>query len=116
MAWFLLKIPEGVSRMNVMEKKNVVSTIGLRRLLYELKDLSQHVCIRIRVIGRMWTSDFHRIIEVTERGVILQNENRPKLLIISNLDSIVQFEIDLQFQSFEPHFHYEVEPVLESAV
>ena len=99
--------------MTVMENKNTVSTIGLRRLLYELKDLSHDVCIRTRVLGRMWTRDFHRIIAVTEKGVVLQNENQPKRLVIQSLDNIVQFEIDLQFQTFQPHFHYEVELVLE---
>lgn len=99
----------------IMKKKVVIPVFGLRRLLYDLKDLRPAVCIRFRILGRMWQPHFSKVVEMTEQGVILQNEKQLSLLI-HDLRSVVQFEIDSSFQNLEPHFHYNVEYVKESAV
>jgi hypothetical protein len=60
----------------------------------------------------MWQVNFHRITFLTERGVVLKNENDNKLIFIQDLTNVMQFEIDHSFREFEAHSHYNVTPEL----
>ena len=87
----------------------VVSTTQLRQLLTRLRDNPQSkVCIRTRCLGEMWHPNFTRVLMVTEKGVVLNDEVRVKAVIIPFLRDIIQFEIDKRFDEYEPHFHYTV--------
>ena len=33
-----------------------------------------------------------------------------EFITILDLDDVIQFEIDMRFQEFQPHFHYQVVP------
>lgn len=92
----------------IMTKNNQVPVLQLKRLLYELKDLRPDICVRFRLIGEMWQVSFHRIISLTEKGVVLNNEKDNKLIFIQDLSNVMQFEIDHSFREFEPHFHYSI--------
>ena len=49
-----------------------------------------------------------RVHEVTDKGVFLKDEQQNKIIFISDLKWIVQFELDGSIHSFAPNFHYEV--------
>jgi hypothetical protein len=80
----------------------------LRRLLYELKDKRPDICIRFRLMGQMWQSEFWRVVALTENGVALINAPSNQICIVKNLREVVQFEIDSRYQNFHPHDHYSV--------
>lgn len=95
----------------IMTKNNVVSVLQLRRLLHALIDSRPDICIRFRLIGEMWQTNHLRVIQMRENGVVLNDEGSTKMIFIQNLNNVMQFELDRAFQQYEPHFHYNVEPV-----
>jgi hypothetical protein len=80
----------------------------LRQLLYELKDKRPDICIRFRLIGQMWQSEFWRVVTLTENGVALINASNNQICIVNDLREVVQFEIDSRYQNFHPHDHYSI--------
>jgi hypothetical protein len=80
----------------------------LKRLLYDLHDKQSYTCIRLRLLGEMWKKNFMRIVSITDDGVILSDEISGRLLKISDLKNIMQFELDHNFQQFLAYFHYNV--------
>jgi hypothetical protein len=95
------------------EPTKKVSVLELRRLLFELKEHRPDICIRYRLLGQMWATNFLRIIRLTEKGVLLNDENSGKLVTIPDLAQIMQFEVDKPFQMFQPYFHYDVSAMVE---
>lgn len=87
-----------------------IPVIELRRLLVELQDHRPDICIRYRLIGKMWMPHFMKIITVTEHGAVLNDEASKSVVRLSDLSHIIQFEIDKPFQLYHPYFHYEVIP------
>ena len=85
-----------------------VSVLELKRLLIDLRDKRPDICVRFRLLGEMWFPHFMRIIIVTERGVLLNNEVSDQLVRVYDLGNVMQFEIDHTFQNFKPHFHYSI--------
>ena len=85
-----------------------ITVLELRKLLIDLKTYQPNTCIRIRLLGEMWFPSFMNIILVTEKGIVLNDEKFSRLRVIPLLSGIAQFEIDQRFQSFQPHFHYEI--------
>lgn len=99
-----------------MEKtKTLISALELKRLLVEITEKQPGVCLRYRLIGEMWQPNFMRVLKATGKGVMLNDEQKNKLIVLPDLNAIVQFEIDVRFQNFQPHFHYNVSPELLEA-
>ena len=96
-----LKGRQPVSKITVLE---------LRNLLTMLSENAQTVYFRYRLIGRMWHPNFLKVHEVTEKGVFLKDESQNKTILISDLNWIVQFELDGSLHAFAPNFHYDVVP------
>ena len=96
-----------------MTNANNISVLELKRLLIQINDNRPDVCIRIRIIGKMWWKSFARIVLIKENEALFNDESNGKLLLVSALSEIIQFEIDHAFQNFEPHFHYTVTPSLQ---
>jgi hypothetical protein len=95
--------------LNISETaKSLISVLELKRLLVDLKQKRPDICFRYRLLGEMWMTNAMRVISVTEKGVLLNDEPNNKLLSVSDLSLIMQFEIDAPFQGFQPHFHYHV--------
>jgi hypothetical protein len=95
--------------LNISETaKSLISVLELKRLLVDLKQKRPDICFRYRLLGEMWMNNAMRVISVTEKGVLLNDEPNNKLLSVSDLSLIMQFEIDAPFQGFQPHFHYHV--------
>lgn len=90
----------------LMTKSTLIQMAELKRLLTELKDLSPNTCIRFRFMGEMWQSNHCRVIQVTENGVVLNDEKSNKLIFIRDLKKVIQFELDQSFHNYQPHFHY----------
>lgn len=95
-----------------MATDNLISTPELRRLLFDLKEKRPDVCIRFRLLGEMWAESFMRVIMVTEKGAIFNDESINEFVNVSDLANIMQFEVDNRFQNFQPHYHYEVKGVV----
>lgn len=91
-----------------MKDPKEIGVLVLRRLLFELKEHRPDICFRYRLIGQMWAHNFLRVIQVTEKGVLLNDETSGKFVTIPNLSQVIQFELDKPFQLFQPYFHYDV--------
>ena len=107
-------IPEGFStiyfgwKFKVSNPVHTVSTLELKRLLFDLKEKRPDICIRYRLLGKFWMLNFMHIVSVGDRDVQLFDPTTKLSQHLLDLSDVVQFEIDKKFQIFQPHFHYEV--------
>jgi hypothetical protein len=85
-----------------------ISSSELKRLLYDLHDKQSYTCFRFRLLGEMWQKSFWRIFSVNEDAVIFSDEISGQLLKIADLATVMQFELDHNFQQFIAYFHYDV--------
>jgi hypothetical protein len=99
--------------MEVTLNKTLISVLELRRLMVDLTEKRPDICIRFRLLGELWTVQFLRVMRVTEKGAVLLDETSG-LVSVSDLNFIMQFEIDKPFQGFQPYYHYEVTPVFNT--
>ena len=99
--------------MEVTVNKTLISVLELRRLIVDLSEKRPDICIRFRLLGELWTIHFMRVMKTTDKGAIFFDENN-NLVSISDLNFVMQFEIDKPFQGFQPYFHYEVTPVFNT--
>lgn len=90
--------------------KTLISVLELRRLLVDLSEKRPDICIRFRLLGELWGVNFLRVARINEKGAVFLDEIQG-LVSISDLNFIMQFEIDRPFQGFQPYYHYEVTPV-----
>ena len=88
---------------------NLVSVLELRRLLYTIVDNRLTACFRYRLLGEMWQPSFFRVVEVTENGVMLNEESTDSFKCLQDLSQIMQFEIDVAVHNFLPHNHYDLD-------
>jgi hypothetical protein len=91
-----------------MKSLTPVPVLLFRSVLYEICEHQPDVHVRFRLIGEMWKPSFFRILAVTEKGIVLQDETDDKWFTIPDLNAIMQFEIDSRFREFEPHIHYDL--------
>jgi hypothetical protein len=91
----------------------LISVLELRRLLIDLKQKRPDICFRYRLLGEMWVVNAMRVLSVTEKGVLLNDEQNNRLVPLNDLSLVMQFEIDAPFQGFQPHFHYHVRPMAD---
>jgi hypothetical protein len=85
-----------------------VAVLELKRLFIELHEHRPDICIRYRLMGQMWAQNFLRIVDFTGDGVLLNDEASHRMIAISNLTNIMQFELDKTFRTFQAYCHYEV--------
>jgi len=95
-------------RTDRMNGDNQLSVPELKRLLFDIVDSRADVCVRFRLIGEMWQTNYHRIVAMMEPGVVLENEADATPIILSDISSVMQFEIDRRFLQYQPHCHYTV--------
>lgn len=93
--------------------QTLISVVDFQRLLTDLKERRPDISIRYRLLGEMWTDHFMSVFYITTKGVLLNDDVTHKLIAISDLSNIMQFEIDNPFQGYQPYFHYEVQPLLD---
>jgi hypothetical protein len=74
----------------------------------ELAEHGNGVCIRFRQMGELWQSQHYKILRMTENGIALIDEPSNKLVFISELSNVMQFELDSRFQNYQPNVHYSV--------
>lgn len=90
------------------EPESQISLLELKRLLVLLAENAQSVCIRYRMVGKMWESSFLRVIHVTDHGVFLKDESKSRMISVPDLRMIMQFELDGSVHTFQPNYHYKV--------
>jgi hypothetical protein len=98
--------------MEVTLNKTLISMLELKRLLIDLFEKRPDICVRFRLLGELWGNNFLRVKRVQEKGAVLLDDLQG-LVSISDLNFVMQFEIDKSFQGFQPYFHYEVTPVFD---
>lgn len=86
--------------------------LELKRLMVDLSEKRPDICIRFRLLGELWGVNFLRVTRINEKSVVLLDETQG-LVSISDLNFVMQFEIDKPFQGFQPYYHYEVTPVFD---
>lgn len=89
-----------------------ISVTELKRLLVAVADNRSPVFFRYRKVGEMWYPNFLRVLKVTDKGVILNDDVKDKLFSLDFL-TVMQFELDGAIHGFEPHFHYDVSGINE---
>lgn len=94
----------------MIKEKAIVSIPELTRLLVELKEKRPDICFRYRILGELWKENFMKILQVTDMGVVLHDNQRQQIVTVPKLSHIMQFEIERSFQGFEANFHYLVKP------
>jgi hypothetical protein len=94
--------------MLISNSAAAVSVLELKRLLVELAEHKVNVCIRLRMLGELWQANHSRVIRVTDNGTAMLDELTNKLLFIQDLNNVMQFELDGQFQLYKPNYHYTV--------
>jgi hypothetical protein len=99
--------------MEATMNKTLISVLELRRLMVELADKRPDIGIRFRLLGELWNVYSLRILRVTGKGALFFDESN-NLVSISDLNFVMQFEIDRRFQGFQPFYHYEVTPIFEA--
>ena len=87
-----------------------LSVTELNRILITIAEQRLGVCFRFRLMGEMWYPNFVRVLKATDKGALLNDEIQNKIISISDLSVIIQFELDASLHNYEPHFHYEVTP------
>lgn len=98
--------------MEVTLNKTLISMLELKRLLVDLSEKRPDICVRFRLLGELWGNNFLRVARVHDKGAVLLDDLLG-LVSISDLNFVMQFEIDRPFQGFQPYFHYEVTPVFD---
>ena len=81
--------------------------------MVDLIEKRPDICIRFRLLGELWHTNLMRVIRTTEKGAVLLDEAQG-LVSVSDLNFVMQFEIDKPFQGFQPYYHYEVTPVFNT--
>jgi len=89
---------------------SAVPFLAFRRLLFDLLDNKSSACVRFRLLGEMWKTNFMRPLQITVKGAIFMDETIQEFVHVFDLTDVVQFEIDARFQEFQPHFHYDLGP------
>jgi hypothetical protein len=90
------------------DSRKQLSVTELSRLLVTIAEQRLGVCFRFRLMGEMWYPNFVRVLKVTDKGALLNDETKNKIISIADLSSVIQFELDASLHNYEPHFHYEV--------
>jgi hypothetical protein len=90
--------------MKVIQKD--VSPEQMAKLLLDLKTTMSDVRIRVRLVGEMWDNIFMRVVQADGKGALLLYEEKNKMIMVSDVTSIMQFELDGRFQHYQPFFHY----------
>ncbi|HWA34780.1 MAG TPA: hypothetical protein VG737_11645 [Cyclobacteriaceae bacterium] len=85
-----------------------VSTLELKRLLFDLKEKRPDICIRYRLLGKFWMLNFAHVVSVGDRGAKFYDPLTKTPHDVTDISDIVQFELDKKFQIYQPHFHYDV--------
>ena len=99
--------------MEVLTNKTLISVLDLRRLMVDLSEKRPDISIRFRLLGELWSVNFLRVMRITEKGAVLFDESHG-LVSVSDLNFVMQVEIDKPFQGFQPYYHYEVTPVFQT--
>ena len=99
--------------MEIATNKTLISVLELRRLMVDLIEKRPDICIRFRLLGELWHVRFMQVVRVTDKGVLLFDDTIG-MVSISDLNFVMQFEIEKPFQAFQPYFHYEVTPVFNT--
>src|SRR5215218_1557979 len=92
-------------KFNVNHPVYSVSTLELKRLLFDLKEKRPDICVRYRVLGKFWMDNFMHVMSVGDRDVTFFDPTATRSHELTDLADVVQFELDKKFQKFQPHFH-----------
>src|SRR3954468_16918841 len=95
----------------MMKCERQISTMDFTKLLYEVRDHKPNVCIRFRRIGHMWASNFMQIVDIQESGAVFYDPVIGEFVYVHRMADIMQFEIDIRYMEYQPHFHYELIPI-----
>ena len=93
-----------------MNNSSTISLYELRGLLVLLRDEKPDVSIRLRLSGQLWWERFAKVIFIEGNKAIFNDEASVKLIIVSSLADVMEFEIDQPCQNLQPHFHYNLIP------
>lgn len=92
-----------------MEKtRGLIEVRELKKLLSSIVEDHLSICFRYRLMCEMWQPNFMQVLKVDDDGVLLNDEVKNKLISITDLWNIIQFEFDAPIHKFQPHFHYEL--------
>ena len=62
------------------------------------------------MMGEMWSERFMKVIKVTDTGAFFDDASMKQYVHVPDLGTVIQFEIDTGWSTFQPHFHYQAAP------
>jgi hypothetical protein len=96
-----------------MKNRKRISLTEFNRLLHDIRDRRPDVCIRVRLLGQMWSESFFSIKRFEDDSVLLLDSQQKKYLRIAKTSDVMQFELECSFFGFQAYYHYEVINVSE---
>ncbi len=101
---------ESIYQLPYMETSATkVSVRELKDLLISIELRHNPVYIRFRTIGHLWHPNFLRIVKIErDKPMLFLDETKGMVLSLSDITTIIQFELDRPLHPFEPFFHYQV--------
>jgi hypothetical protein len=91
-----------------MKNRKHISIIEFKRLVHDIHDRRPDVCIRVRLLGQMWSESFFSIECFEDDGVLLFDAHLRKYLRIAKVSDVMQFELECSFFGFQAYYHYEI--------
>ena len=85
-----------------------ISVLEFRQLLQSIYSSGNNVGIRTRLIGELWQKIHLKILKITEESVTFYDEKSSLTVYVSDMQTIIQFDLDRPFQQYQPHLHYTV--------
>lgn len=87
---------------------HVVSIIKLKQLLTSILKHSVSIGFRYKLDDDVWRTNFLKVTQLTERGIILELDAGSRLFFIPDLSAIIQFEFDSGWCQCNAYCHYNV--------
>lgn len=92
-----------------------VHVLEFKKLLFELNTIRPDVQIRLRMLGMPWHPNF-LFVAATPDLDNFESSHRATFtdavqgmdIVVGDVRSVMQFEIDSPFGGYQPHFHYTV--------
>jgi hypothetical protein len=87
---------------------DIISCLELKLLMRSIISNQANIRVKYLLEGGAWSSCFLSVMMVTEKGVVLNDDARNKIMSIKFLDHIKQLVLDKPFDGYNPNFAYVV--------
>ena len=91
-----------------MGTAETVTVQELKYLLASMFEQHANTCCIFCQCDEKWSQNYLRVLLVTEKGAIFNDEKTNKITSIKSIEEIVEFELDRPYYNFERKSRYKV--------